>query len=164
MNGRALTIVIGLLLASPVPARDIRAFEPGSLAAIEAAHAGRSFILAFWSINCTHCPEDLALFADLRRRYPDLDIVLVSVDSPEDAETISATLERYHLENVEARVFADEFTERLRFEIDRQWHGELPRTYFYGADRTVRGVSGRLDARAVTRWIERQRHRMAKEK
>ena len=164
MTRRALTIVIGLLLASPVPAQDIRAFEPGSLAAIEAAHAGRPFILACWSITCTHCQEEFALFADLRRRYPDLEIVLVSTDSPDESDAIALTLKRYHLESIDSWVFADDFAERLRFEIDRQWQGELPRAYLYGADRTVYGISGRLDARDVTRWFERQRQFTAKDK
>ena len=40
----------------------------------------------------------------------------------------------YGLGKVEQWVFADPMPERLRFEIDRRWYGELPRTHFY--DRT----------------------------
>jgi hypothetical protein len=51
----------------------------------------------------------------------------------------------YHLQNTEAWVFADSFVERLRFEVDKQWQGELPRTYLFSDDGEAEAVSGKLN-------------------
>ena len=79
---------------------------------IFAAHSGRPFILAFWSLTCAHCQQELADFG--RRQIANL--VLVSTDTPAEREAIRATLARHGLEKAEAWVFADNFAERLRYD------------------------------------------------
>jgi len=162
---RTLGFVIGLyaLALSSAAAQELRPFEPGSLAKIIAARADRPFVLALWSLQCAHCPQELALFGAMLKKHPALDLVLVSTDTPDHGAAISAALSRYRLSRAEAWVFADTFTERLQYEVDRRWRGELPRTYFYSADGRVRAVSGRLDAGDLARWIEQQ-NRMARRK
>lgn len=165
MNARALGLVIGLCaLASPAAAQELRPFEPGSMAKITSARAGKPFVLALWSLQCAHCPQELALFGGVLKKHPGLDLVLVSTDTPDQGAAISAALSRHGLGRAEAWVFADTFTERLQQEIDRRWHGELPRTYFHNADGSVRAVSGRLTMGEVMRWIEQQNRGIGKTK
>jgi len=98
----------------------------------------------------------------LIRKYPKLDLVLISTDTPEEEKDISATLAKFSLGKAEAWVFADSYTERLRFEVDKKWQGELPRTYFYsanvGARRAVpvHAISGKLEYKEVERWVKEQ--------
>ena len=122
---------------------------------IRAAHAGRPFLLALWSLTCSHCQEELAQLGKLHEQRPELNVVLVSTDTPDDAATLTATLARHGLARAESWVFADGFAERLRFEIDPRWGGELPRTYLYAADHSARAVSGRLDPQQLEPWIQR---------
>lgn len=154
--GNAVFLFCLSLLATPLAAQDIKPFESGSLSRIVAAHQQRPFVLALWSLGCPHCPDDLVLFGELSKKYPGLDVVLVSTDTPQDMPAISAVLARHRLEQAEAWVFADAFSERLRYSIDRQWRGELPRTYLYSADGAVRGISGKLTASQLQPWIEQQ--------
>lgn len=154
--GKAVFLCGLLLLASQLAAQEIRPFESGSLEKIVAARQSQPFVLALWSLSCPHCPQDLALFGELAKKYPKLDVVLVSTDTPQDMPAITTVLARHRLEQAEAWVFADAFSERLRYAIDRQWRGELPRTYLYSADGTVRGISGKLTASQLQPWIERQ--------
>jgi thiol-disulfide isomerase/thioredoxin len=166
MNARRTRgLVIGLcaLALSSAAAQELRPFEPGSLATITAARAGRPFVLSLWSLQCPHCPQELALFGAMLKKHPALDLVLVSTDTPDNGAAISAALARHRLGRAEAWVFADAFTERLQYEVDRHWRGELPRTYFYSADGSVRGVSGTLDARQVEDWLARQTGKTAHE-
>lgn len=166
MNARVARALIGILciLALPAAALDLRPFEPGSLAKITSARTGKPFVLTLWSIQCAHCPQELALLGALRNKHPGLDLVLISTDSPDHGAAISAALARHRLGGTEAWVFADAFTERLQHEIDPRWRGELPRTYLHGADGRVCAVSGRLDAGEVTRWIEQQNRALEKRK
>jgi thiol-disulfide isomerase/thioredoxin len=163
---RSPGFVIGLcalVLSSAAAAQELRPFEPGSLAKITAARAGRPFVLSLWSLQCPHCPQELALFGEMLKKHPGLDLILVSTDTPDHGAAVSAALARHRLMRAEAWVYADAFTERLQYEVDRHWRGELPRTYFYSADGRVRGVSGTLDARQVEEWLARQTGKTAHE-
>lgn len=140
--------------AAPEPASaPIRSFVRGSQQQIVATHAGKPFVIAFWSVSCTNCRDDLLLFGKLVQKYLDFDLILVSTDAPEQKQEIARTLKNYHLERNESWVFADSFVERLRYEVDAQWYGELPRTYFYDAQGHVVALSGSLDYAQVERWI-----------
>lgn len=155
----AAVLLLALAAALAVPAgaaaSDVRPFVQGSLKEITAARRGKPFMLGLWSLTCTHCQEELALFARMLVKYPGLDLVLVSTDTPDDAATLTTTLTRHGLARAESWVFADGFAERLRFEIDPRWGGELPRTYLYAADHSARAVSGRLDPQQLEPWIQR---------
>ena len=145
-----------VLMAMPLAAQDIKPFETGSLNRILAAHPTRPLLLALWSLGCPHCPDELALLAETARKNPDLTIVLISTDTPDEADAIASMLNRHGFGQAEAWVFADTFTERLRYEIDRHWRGELPRTYLYGTDGSVTGVSGKLTPQRLDQWLEQQ--------
>jgi hypothetical protein len=60
----------------------------------------------------------------------------------------------YGLEKSPQWIFADAMPERLRFEIDRRWHGELPRTYLYDRQHTVQAFSGLVPAEQLAQWIK----------
>lgn len=143
-----------LCLSAAAFAQETRPFVRGSQQAIVAAHQGKPFILALWSLDCTHCRDDLALLGRLQARYNKLDIVLVATDTPSREAEIQALLEQYALQRAESWVFADSYTERLRFEIDAQWYGELPRTYFFGADGKMAAVSGKIRLQPTERWVK----------
>ncbi|BCB25165.1 hypothetical protein SKTS_00510 [Sulfurimicrobium lacus] len=138
--------------ASPAP----RPFVPGSMKEVASAHAGKPFILAFWSLSCIYCKANLEQLGKLLEEYPQLPLVLVSTDTVEESAAIAAVLDKYGLGQAQSWVFADSFVERLHFEIDRRWRGELPHTYFYGATHQARVVSGKLDEAETVNWIKRE--------
>jgi len=131
----------------------LKPFQRGSAKAIVEARAGRPFILAFWSVDCVHCRAELEQLAALSREHPELDVVLVSTDSPAAAAEVRGVLAQYKLARAERWVFADDFTERLRFEVDPRWRGELPRTYLHGPSQAVEAVTGRIGAQRMERWL-----------
>lgn len=133
-----------------------RPFVSGSMGEIVSAHAGKPFILGLWSLSCTHCRADLEILGRLARKHPGLPLVLVATDSIEESTAVAAVLDKYGLGNTASWVFADAFTERLYFEIDRKWRGELPRTYFYDAGHRARAVSGKLDEAETANWVKRE--------
>jgi len=124
----------------------------GSMQQIRSAHAGQPFVLSLWSITCSHCPAELAQLGKLQQQHPDLNVVLVSTDSPDDATALSAMLAGHGLEGAEAWVYADGFTERLRYEIDPRWGGELPRTYLFDRQHRVMAHSGALTPAQLQHW------------
>lgn len=144
----------------PVRAYDagVRPFVSGSLARIVAERQGRPFILAIWSIGCTHCPTELKGLGELKKAHPALEIVLLAADTPDEARQGAAMAASFGLGKVEQWVFADEMPERLRHEIDPRWRGELPRTHFYDREHRIERVSGLVPKSRLMAWMRAQAH------
>lgn len=135
-----------------VAAADVRPFVAGSLKQIQSEHAGRPFILTLWSGTCVHCPAELKALGELARKHPGLDIVLVAADTPDEAAQLEKLAQGYGLGKQSQWVFADAQPERLRFDIDRRWYGELPRTYFFDARHQREGRSGVIAPAHLENW------------
>ena len=154
-----LVSLFALVCSLAVPAaepRELRPFDRNSLAAIRDAHTGRPFVLAFWSIYCEPCRDEMAQWRSLKRRYPDVPVVLVATDPPAERARIVQFLARYDPGPVETWAFADEFGERVRYAVDPAWRGELPRTYLYDAGHRAVGRSGSFEPHWIDSWLTRQ--------
>ena len=159
LPGVLMVFCLAVLLFSPAQAQaaqEIKPFVSGSYRQIVAARLGKPFVVNLWSLTCSYCKVELSMFKELAGKYPMLELVLISTDTPEEEKLVAATLAKFSLGKAEAWVFADSYTERLRFEIDRQWQGELPRTYFFSAKGEVNAISGELEQKEVEQWVKEQ--------
>lgn len=147
-----MLVLLALCAAAMAQAAGPRPFVADSLQQIRRAHADQAFVLVLWSITCSHCQEELARLGTLHRQHPQLKIILVSTDTPDDAEALRAILAHHDLTDTETWVFADEFVERLRFAIDPRWGGELPRTYFFDRQHRLTARSGALTPAQLQHW------------
>ena len=151
-----------LMVLSFVPppawaAQEVKPFVRGSYRQIVSARQGKPFIVNFWSLSCGYCMAELDMLKKLSRKYPKLDLVLISTDTlEEEKELVSDVMAKLSLGKADAWVFADSYTERLRFEVDKQWQGELPRTYFFDAKGKVNAISGKVEQKEVEQWIKEQ--------
>lgn len=147
-----------LFIAPPstLAAQEIKPFVRGSYQQIIAARQGNPFIVNFWSLTCSYCMVELTMLKKLAKKYPKLDLVLVSTDTPEEEKLVATTLKKVSPRKAEAWLFADSYTDRLRFEVDKMWQGELPRTYFFSAKNEVKAFSGKLEPEEVEQWIKEQ--------
>jgi hypothetical protein len=151
---RTLVFLIFLIAVITSYAQDLKPFVRNSQQAILADHHGKPFILALWSLDCAYCGDDLGLLGKMQSRHRNLPVIVISTDSPASSIEIMSTLKHYRLQNAESWVFADRFTERLRNEIDPQWHGELPRLYLYDAQGEATAFSGKIERRKIEQWIK----------
>ena len=140
--------------AKPATGKSVRPFVAGSLSRIVAERQGQPFVLAFWSASCTYCPEELKTLGEIRKANPKLDVVLVAADTPEESPQVAELASKYGLGKVEQWVFAGDMEERLRFDIDQRWHGELPRTHFYDREHRVQVVSGSVPKAQLLAWVK----------
>ncbi|MBE9539252.1 MAG: hypothetical protein IMF06_09235 [Proteobacteria bacterium] len=60
------------------------------------------------------------------------------------------------MEKVDSWIFSGDFAEKIRYNIDPSWHGELPRSYFYSADHTRQAHSGTLSEQMLIRWLAQE--------
>lgn len=153
MKSLAAAVSALLVLATPAKADELRPFGRGSWAALRAAHAGRPTVVALWSVHCPPCIAEMPLWRRLAATDSGIDVVLVATDPAEEAERIGRVLARHGTAGLETWAFADAFTERLRFEIDPAWRGELPRTYLIAADGGMTAHTGLIDEAALRRHL-----------
>jgi thiol-disulfide isomerase/thioredoxin len=153
---RLLLLAVALGASAAAQAIEFRDFDARTPAALRSQYAGRPFILAFWSIHCEPCRDELAQWAPLQKRHPDVPVILVATDGRDERALLSKLLSRYDLTGVQTWAYADEFDERVRFAVDRQWHGELPRTYLYDASHRAQARSGVAEPGWIEAWLAQQ--------
>jgi len=159
MQRLGFMMCLALLSLAPAPVlatHELKPFVRGSYQQIVTARQGKPFIVNFWSLSCGCCKVEMGILKKLARKYPKLDLVLVSTDTPEEGKQVSAALTKIALRKADTWLFADSFTERLRFEVDRKWQGELPRTYLFSAKGEVAAISGKVEQKEVEQWIKEQ--------
>jgi thiol-disulfide isomerase/thioredoxin len=137
--------------AGPLP------FERGSWAKLRAEHAGQPIVVHFWGLTCGPCLVELPHWGKLLAERPDLRLVLVAADPvPQNPERVTDTLSSAGLGNSESWSFNDRFDERLRYEIDPAWAGELPRTLLIDRDGKTTVLTGIADLARVRAWLDAQ--------
>ena len=152
-----LAALLGIVSFSAAEAADPQSFERGSWAKLREAHAGRPTVVHFWGLTCAPCLVELPHWGALQARRPDLRLVLIAADPvPQDPERLAATLAKAGLDKTESWSFADRFHERLRYEIDPEWAGELPRTMMIDRGGKATVLPGVADLAQVRRWLDAQ--------
>jgi thiol-disulfide isomerase/thioredoxin len=101
-------------------------------------------MLAIWSITCPSCIKDMAVINAVHKAHPDIKIVMLSTDNIAETAEAQQILEKNQLTDIEHWIYAEENTQKLQFEIDPKWYGELPRTYFFDKIHQRESVSGVL--------------------
>ncbi len=159
-NPTSAARVICLLLALVAPASsqadNFLPFTNESFATIKQQFAGGEFLLGLWSVDCPPCLVELDMMGELLQKNPDLPFVLISTDPIEDRESALEFLEEFDLHERQSYMFADSFTERLRYTIDPNWFGELPRSYFFDALHNMQSHSGIMTIELLQQWFKRE--------
>ena len=135
---------------------NVHSFIPGSMEKILSAREGKPFILVFWNLDCQYCPTELKMLSKLKLKYADrLDVILVATDTLDDAPQLISRAKNYGIHPAEQWVFANSVSERLRFEVDKRWYGEVPRTHFYDPAHKRIVKTGLVDQKFVENWLDR---------
>ncbi len=152
------SIVLMMALAASLLAHDaaraatIEPYVRGSFAAIRANHAGRPLVVHFWSVTCPPCLIEMPRLA-ARLKGGGFDLVLVATDPIEQRDRIAGRLDKFGLLDAPNFAYADPFEERLRFEADRAWRGELPFTVLVRPDGGTTAVTGELETAVLDAWL-----------
>lgn len=134
------------VLASPSPLR------LGDYAEIVASAAGKPLVVYIWETGCTYCKTNMVLLRKLLDQHPAADVTFVAVDPSRNARQVADVLSEYRLGSCPAWIFADA-PSWLRREIDVNWKGEIPRTYFYDPQGQVHVVTGVLNEATTREWF-----------
>jgi thiol-disulfide isomerase/thioredoxin len=153
-------LIAGLLLTTLNQAQTktltIQPFVKGSFATIKNQHQNKPFILVFWSESCSYCMKELAMFGELQKQFPQVDIVTVATDSFLEEETVKDVLKRSQLELEQTWVFAEQFPERIYADVNKRWRGELPVTHFFDRNNQETRHMGIVKKDMLIKWLSEQ--------
>lgn len=156
---KLLAIFALLLLPASAQAGDaaLHPFGRGSWKQLTHAHVGQAMVVHFWGLTCGPCLAELPNWTAELKKRSDLKLVLVDA-SPfgDEPGEVRSALAKAGLMKQESWLFADSFEERLRFEIDPKWRGEMPYTLLIGRDGKIEKVSGVMDFKTLESWLDRQ--------
>lgn len=153
-----LLVLAGLLVPATGMTSEMKPFVRGTWAEFVKAKAGEPAAVHFWGLTCAPCLTELPHWAAFKKERADLSLVMIAADpAPEDVADLKATPARAGLDSAESFAFADGFVDRLRFEIDPKWRGEMPRTILIGRDGKATVLFGLADLVYVRKWHDDQR-------
>ena len=151
-----LFLFLMLMISQQVHAESLKPFVGASKIEIEKAYIGQPMVLAFWSLDCPYCMDELNVVADLVKKHPKIKLVLVNTDGLTASHEVVKALNKMRLPQVyEAWQFAEADEDRLRYSIDKNWYGELPRTYYYENSHQVKAISGSPDLIWLKNWVSK---------
>jgi thiol-disulfide isomerase/thioredoxin len=161
MKRYLLSAIFLVTLLAPAPATEspsqLRRFERGSWQQVLHSHAGRPTLVHFWGVTCGPCKVELPLLGQFMKDHGGIDVVTISADlMPDLAGATRSMLEKAGLQAAENWIFSDGFVERLRFEIDPAWQGDIPRTILISRDGTIATIEGSVEIPDLEKWSDRQ--------
>ena len=97
-----------------------------------------------------------AFLGDLVKKHPKVKLVVVNTDGLTASQEVTKALNKIRLPKVyEAWQFAEADEDRLRYSVDKNWYGELPRTYYYENSHQVNAISGNPDLIWLKNWASK---------
>jgi thiol-disulfide isomerase/thioredoxin len=151
--------LISFLLSAPASEapQQLKPFGRGSWQDILRSHAGRPTIVHFWGVTCGPCKVELPLLGEFMRDHSAIDVVTISADLvPDLPDATRSMLEKSGLRSAENWIFSDGFVERLRFEIDPDWQGDIPRTMLISRVGTITTIEGSAEMTELEKWSDQQ--------
>ena len=150
-----ITLIASIAMSSAAQGNNFRSFAFDSFSEIKSEFKGQEFLLGLWSVDCPPCLVELSMMGKLLELNPDLPFVLISTDSIDTSDDAIEFLSDFNLAQRESWMFADSFVERLRYTIDPEWYGELPRSYFFDKDHNKQFHSGIMTKELLQEWFVR---------
>ena len=161
MKRYLLTALFLVVFLAPAPGSEtppqLKPFVRGSWRDVMRSHAGRPTIVHFWGVTCGPCKVELPLLGQFMKDHPAIDVVTISADLvPDLPGATRSMLEKAGLWPAENWIFSDGFVERLRFEIDPAWQGDIPRTILISREGTVTTIEGSAEMQDLEKWSSQQ--------
>ncbi len=160
---KIILLILSLAISHIVTAKEteIKPFIKGSFQQIQLqqdnSHKDKPYIITFWSETCAFCMEELELFGELLKTYPDVELVSITTDPFLNEKSITQILSSKNLQQAKKWVFSDQYAERLYFDVDKRWRGELPLTFFVDRKHKLLKHMGTINKYKLIEWFDQQK-------
>lgn len=124
-----LTLIFSLFVTS-IAAADtysLKPYQAGDWKPLIKSANGAPIAIHFWGVTCPACIKEMPQWGNFLKNNPNAKVVFIQVDDV-SLDSIKKMLKRAGLDKANNYYVVAPFDERLRYEIDTQWHGETPTT------------------------------------
>ena len=147
-------ITLYLLVVSFVSHASDKELSLKSLEILKNDIRGKKSVVVLWSLECPPCFKELETISQLTQQNKKLSLILINTDdASEYSKERQQVLMKYKLNRLTSFYFQNEKKEQLKYKIDPNWFGELPRSYFVSADGLWQGRSGVIEENHLKRWF-----------
>jgi len=154
----SFTLACALTLAPlSVLAQGLEGLHPGDMAHIRDSYKSRPVVMHVWSLTCTPCLAELPKWAERIKRHPEIAFVFINTDGIQHAPALTRRLQNAGVKPTRSLVYADDFVERLQYEISPDWHGELPRNELINLSGESSVTLGMLSDAIFEKWTRRNK-------
>ena len=146
---RIIVVVISILawgLLSSASAKEamLKPYQKGDWSSMVASAQGKPIAVHFWGVTCPACIKEMPQWGAFIKRYPNAKVIFIQVDDV-SPEMMQKMLNKAGLEKANNYYVSAGFDERLRYEVDPQWHGETPTTIFIDQNGKASRKTGLID-------------------
>lgn len=143
----------GLAQAEPVGISSAE-FSKARFEQVKQAKIGQKWLALLWSVDCPPCMKELALVQKLQQKQKNLAVVIINTDTEESSEQErDDIIKHFNLVNLKNFHFTQGQEAQQRYQVDPQWFGELPRSYFIDEQGKFHGKSGLIAEELLIQWL-----------
>jgi thiol-disulfide isomerase/thioredoxin len=142
------TVVQANLPTSPVLSSTVslQSFELGSFEKIVTGKNKQDHLVVLWSFDCPPCITELEKISDLHQQFPNYQLTLINTDAVDEQLRVKKILKQFNLAELDNWGYANSDEEKLRYDIDPRWYGDLPRSYFFPLQGKIKRLRGALSS------------------
>ena len=132
----------------------LKAFELGSFEQIVTDKNQQDHLVILWSFDCPPCITELEKISELHQQFPNYQLTLINTDAVEEQMRVKKILQQFDLAGLDNWGFANDDEEKLRYDIDPRWYGDLPRSYFFPLVGKIKRLRGALTSEELWELFE----------
>jgi len=122
----------------------LKPYQAGNWKSIIKSANGGPIAINFWGVTCPSCVKEMPQWGQFIKNNPNAKVVFIQVDDVSQ-DAMKKMLDKAGLDKANNYYIAGPFDERLRFEIDPQWHGETPTTIMIDKNGKATRKTGLVD-------------------
>ena len=126
----------------------LKPYQAGDWKLISKAGNGAPLAVHFWGVTCPACVKEMPQWGQFLKNNPNAKVIFIQVDDVSQ-DAIKKMLNKAGLDKANNYYVAAPFDERLRYEIDPQWHGETPTTIMIDKSGKATRKTGGVDFRKL---------------
>jgi len=143
----------GLAQSEPL-SKDSVEFNKVRFEQVKQDKLAQKWLVLLWSVDCPPCMKELALVQKLQQKQKNLAVVMINTDTEESSEQErDDIIKHFNLVNLKSFHFTQGQEAQQRYQVDPQWFGELPRSYFIDEQGKFHGKSGLIAEELLTQWL-----------
>lgn len=152
MKRTFIILLLSFILSGCSDSQPVHAFVKGSFAQIQQTYKNKPHLLVFWSQDCAYCMKEFTFLADVLAAT-DIKLITISTDSFLESGIIRDLHQTNNLVDAELWVFSDPVAEKLYFDVDKNWRGELPLMFLVNANNIMTKHMGILSQNQLVDWL-----------